>query len=37
MGCIDIFAMEQVWSLADIPDLRGKVAVVTGARYVATL
>lgn len=29
--------MEQSWTLSDIPDLQGKVAVVTGARYVAAL
>lgn len=29
--------MEQAWTLSDIPDLQGKVAVVTGARYVAAL
>lgn len=32
---VGIVTMEQAWGLADIPDLQGKVAVVTGARYVA--
>lgn len=36
-GRVDTGIMEQAWTLSDIPDLQGKVAVVTGARYVAEL